>query len=108
MGDALPAGASLGGRELYRLDIDSRALSINELRLIAQAQAGDRLAFEELVRIHAEPLYAVVLRLCTSPHEAEEVTQEAFLRAWPAIGPFPSRPHLFTLLYPTHLHQPRP
>jgi RNA polymerase sigma-70 factor (ECF subfamily) len=99
MADAPPAGASLGGRELYRLDIDSRALSINERRLIAQAQAGDRLAFEELVRIHAERLYAVVLRLCTSPHEAEEVTQEAFLRAWRAIGRFDSRSQLFTWLY---------
>jgi RNA polymerase sigma-70 factor (ECF subfamily) len=79
--------------------IDSRALSIDEQRLIARARAGDRLAFEELVRIHADRLYAVVLRLCAGPHEAEEVTQEAFLRAWGAIGRFDGRSQLFTWLY---------
>jgi RNA polymerase sigma-70 factor, ECF subfamily len=99
MSGALPASASSGVRAPYRLEIDSRALSINERRLIAQAQAGDRVAFDELVRIHADRLHAVVLRLCASPHEAEEVTQEAFLRAWRAIGRFDGRSQLFTWLY---------
>jgi RNA polymerase sigma-70 factor (ECF subfamily) len=92
-------GASCIDAALYRLVIDSRALSIDEQRLIARAQAGDRSAFEELVRIHADRLYAVVLRLCESTHEAEEVTQEAFLRAWRAIGRFDGRSQLFTWLY---------
>jgi RNA polymerase sigma-70 factor (ECF subfamily) len=99
MSGVLPASASSGVGALYRLEIDSRALSINERRLIVQAQAGDRVAFEELVRIHADRLYAVVLRLCAGPHEAEEVTQEAFLRAWRAIGRFDGRSQLFTWLY---------
>jgi RNA polymerase sigma-70 factor (ECF subfamily) len=51
------------------------------------------------VRIHADRLYAVVLRLCASPSEAEEVTQEAFIRAWRAIARFDGRSQLFTWLY---------
>jgi RNA polymerase sigma-70 factor (ECF subfamily) len=97
-GNAVQAGASPGGAALYRLEIDDRALSISERRLVTQAQAGDRLAFEELVRIHADHLYAVVLRLCAGPHEAEEVTQEAFLRAWRAINGFDGRSQFFTWL----------
>ena len=89
----------LGPDGVYRLDIDSRALSINEQQLVAKAQAGDRLAFEELVRIHADRLYGVVLRLCATPHEAEEVTQETFIRAWRAIARFDGRSQLFTWLY---------
>jgi RNA polymerase sigma-70 factor (ECF subfamily) len=89
----------VSGHGLYRLHIDSRALSINERRLVARAQSGDRLAFEELVRIHTDRLYAVVLRLCPTPHEAEEVTQEAFIRAWRAIPRFDGRSQLFTWLY---------
>ena len=89
----------LGPGGVYRLDIESRALSINEQRLVAKAQAGDRLAFEELVRIHADRLYGVVLRLCATPHEAEEVTQETFIRAWRAIARFDGRSQLFTWLY---------
>jgi RNA polymerase sigma-70 factor (ECF subfamily) len=104
---ACSARASFADRALYRLVIDSRALSINEQRLIARAQAGDRLAFEELVRIHADRLYAVVLRLCAGPHEAEEVTQEAFLRAWRAIGRFDGRSQLFTWLYRIGVNEAR-
>ena len=51
------------------------------------------------MRIHADRLYAVVLRLCASSHEAEEVTQEAFLRAWRGISRFDGRSQLFTWLY---------
>jgi RNA polymerase sigma-70 factor (ECF subfamily) len=91
----------------YRPEIDSRALSINEHRLVARAQAGDRPAFEELVRIHADRLYAVVLRLCVGPHEAEEVTQEAFLRAWRSIGHFDGRSQLFTWLYRIGVNEAR-
>ena len=89
----------LGPEGVYRLEIDAPALSINEQRLVAKAQAGDRLAFEELVRIHADRLYVVVLRLCATPHEAEEVTQETFIRAWRAIARFDGRSQLFTWLY---------
>jgi RNA polymerase sigma-70 factor (ECF subfamily) len=84
---------------LYRLEIEPHALSIDEKRLVARAQSGDRAAFEELVRIYAERLHAVVLRLCANGHDAEEVTQEAFLRAWRAIDRFDGRSQFFTWLY---------
>jgi RNA polymerase sigma-70 factor (ECF subfamily) len=99
MSIGLTESASASGGAVYRLEIDSRALSIDERRLVGQAQAGDRFAFEELVRIHADRLYGVVLPLCAGPQEAEEVTQEAFLRAWRAIGRFDGRSQLFTWLY---------
>jgi RNA polymerase sigma-70 factor, ECF subfamily len=84
---------------LYLLEIEPHALSIDEERLIARAQSGDRAAFEELVRLYAERLHAVVLRLCANGHDAEEVTQEAFLRAWRAIDRFDGRSQFFTWLY---------
>ena len=67
--------------------------------LVARAQAGDRGAFEELVRRHAEGLYGVVSRLVWDRHEAEEVTQEAFLRAWRGIRGFKGDARFFTWLY---------
>jgi RNA polymerase sigma-70 factor (ECF subfamily) len=71
----------------------------DERQLVERAQAGDRLAFEELVRRHADRLYAVVLRFVAHADEAEEVTQEAFLRAWRSIGRFEFRSRFFTWLY---------
>jgi DNA-directed RNA polymerase specialized sigma24 family protein len=93
------AAAPAAGSSVYRLPIDSHALSIDEQRLVARAREGDRDAFEDLVRMHADRLFAVVLRLWASRHEAEEVTQEAFVRAWRGIGGFDGRSQFFTWLY---------
>jgi RNA polymerase sigma-70 factor (ECF subfamily) len=82
-----------------RVQLDRQPLALGEPRLVSRAREGDRSAFDALVRIHADRLYAVVLRLCASPHEAEEVTQEAFLRAWRAIECFDGRARFFTWLY---------
>jgi RNA polymerase sigma-70 factor (ECF subfamily) len=71
----------------------------DERQLVERSQAGDRLAFEELVRRHADRLYAVVLRFVADAGEAEEVTQEAFLRAWRGIDRFELRSRFFTWLY---------
>jgi RNA polymerase sigma-70 factor (ECF subfamily) len=71
----------------------------DETQLVERSQAGDRLAFEELVRRYADRLYAVVLRFVADADEAEEVTQETFLRAWRSIEKFELRSRFFTWLY---------
>ena len=68
-------------------------------QLVRAAQAGDHAAFEELVRRHADRLRAVVRRLVDSAHDADEVTQEAFLRAWRAIDRFEGGATFSTWLY---------
>jgi RNA polymerase sigma-70 factor, ECF subfamily len=70
-----------------------------EAVLVERAKAGDGDAFEELVRRHADRLYAVVLRFVADGEEAQEVTQEAFLRAWRGIARFEGRSRFFTWLY---------
>lgn len=66
---------------------------------MTRAQAGDREAFEELVRRHADGLYGAVRRFGLPSDAAEEVTQEAFLRAWRGIGAFKGRARFSTWLY---------
>jgi RNA polymerase sigma-70 factor (ECF subfamily) len=72
---------------------------LGEDQLVDRARAGDRLAFEELVRLHADRLHAVVLRFVADAEMAQEVTQEAFLRAWRGIDRFRGRSRFFTWLY---------
>jgi RNA polymerase sigma-70 factor (ECF subfamily) len=84
-----------------------RRVSDEDAALVAQAQAGDRAAFEELVHRHADGLYAVVARLVWDPHEAEEVTQEAFLRAWRGIRGFKGDARFFTWLYRIGVNEAR-
>jgi RNA polymerase sigma-70 factor, ECF subfamily len=79
----------------------------DERQLVERSQAGDRLAFEELVRRHADRLYAVVLRFVVDANEADEVTQEAFLRAWRSIGRFEFRSRFFTWLYRIAINEAR-
>ncbi len=67
--------------------------------LVDRARAGDQGAFESLVRRHADRLHTVVRRLVDDEHEAQEVTQETFLRAWRAIGRFKGDSQFFTWLY---------
>lgn len=67
--------------------------------LVARAQAGDREAFEELVRRYSDRLYGVVRRLGLPSDAAQEVTQEVFLRAWRSVGSFKGEARFFTWLY---------
>jgi RNA polymerase sigma-70 factor, ECF subfamily len=79
--------------------VSSPLTNRDEARLVERSKAGDRLAFEELVRRHADRLYGLVLRFVADADEAEEVTQEAFLRAWRSIEKFEHRSQFFTWLY---------
>ncbi len=70
-----------------------------EQALVARAKAGGRAAYEVLVRGNADRLYAVILRFSATEADAEEATQEAFLRAWRNIRRFRGDARFFTWLY---------
>jgi RNA polymerase sigma-70 factor (ECF subfamily) len=50
--------------------------------LVEAARQGDREAFGALVRLHQRRVYRLALQLLRSPAEAEDVTQETFVRAY--------------------------
>jgi RNA polymerase sigma-70 factor (ECF subfamily) len=92
-------GLGASRTEDVRLSPMRPVLEERESALLERARGGDRAAFEELVRRHADRLYAVILRFVADGEEAQEVTQEAFLRAWRGIGRFEGRSRFFTWLY---------
>lgn len=67
--------------------------------LVTALRAGDRAAFESLVRRHGDYLYRVALRVAGSEPEARDAVQEAFVSALRAIGDFDGRAALRTWLY---------
>ncbi|MCB4824091.1 sigma-70 family RNA polymerase sigma factor [Roseicella aerolata] len=68
--------------------------------LMRWSAAGDRAAFAVLVERHGERALRIALRVLGDPAEAEEVAQEALLRAWQAAGRFdPSRAQVTTWLH---------
>jgi len=60
----------------------------NESALIKAIQAGDRDAFERLVRLYDRGVLKLAMNLLRSPEDARDAYQEAFLRAYRNIGTF--------------------
>lgn len=56
--------------------------------LVTRAAGGDTAAFEQLYRDNVGRIYALCMRMTGNPAEAEELTQEAFIRAWEKLDTF--------------------
>jgi RNA polymerase sigma-70 factor (ECF subfamily) len=67
--------------------------------LVRRAQEGDEAAFETLYRQHVGRVYALCLRLTADRSMAEELTQDAFVRAWERLGSFRGRSAFGTWLH---------
>jgi RNA polymerase sigma-70 factor, ECF subfamily len=66
---------------------------------LERLRAGDAQAFEELVASHQHRVFGVALRMLGSAAEAEEIAQEAFLRAHRSLPDFRGDAKLSTWLY---------
>ncbi|MDX6620063.1 MAG: hypothetical protein QOK36_2449 [Gaiellales bacterium] len=75
------------------------AASRDESGLVAAARAGDERAFAELVDPYRRALEVHCYRMLGSLHDAEDVAQEAMLKAWRSLDRFERRSSLQTWLY---------
>jgi RNA polymerase sigma-70 factor (ECF subfamily) len=71
---------------------------IEEHKLIELAQEGDHEAFCSLARSYQRRVYALALHYTRDPHEAEDLSQEVWLKAFRAIGGFRSEAGFYTWL----------
>ena len=83
---------------LDRMDDAGPEPQVGEL-LVARARRRDPQAFEELYRRHHRRVYALALRLTRDRHRAEELTQDAFVRAWEALAGFRGESSFATWLH---------
>lgn len=67
--------------------------------LVEAAQRGDSQAFGSLMRRHQRRVYRLALQLVRRAAEAEDVTQETFVRAYGALDRFDGRSEPFTWIY---------
>lgn len=67
--------------------------------LVRRAKAGDGRAFGELVRRYRPRIFALCLHLTGSQSDADDVTQEVFLRAFHVLDSFEGRSQFFTWVY---------
>ena len=67
--------------------------------LIQRAQANDRAAFNEIVLRYKSKIYNYIHRMVQSASDAEDLTQETFVRAYLSIHSFQSKASLNTWLF---------
>lgn len=96
---AAQSGRAGGGR-LTQAQIDARAQQRSEDdELIREAQRGDRAAFDSLVRRYDQSVLRLALHMLGNEQDAQDVHQEAFLKAYRHLGNFRFECSFYTWLY---------
>jgi RNA polymerase sigma-70 factor (ECF subfamily) len=72
---------------------------LDESELISAAKAGDRGAFDELVRRTFVDTFTLARRLTGNEEDGRDVVQDAYLRAWRGIGKFRGDAQFSTWMY---------
>lgn len=67
--------------------------------LIAKARHGDKQAFSELVQRYEKKIFSMALSLLQNQQDAEDITQEVFVRAYFSLKSYRSESKFFTWLY---------
>ncbi len=73
--------------------------SDNDQQLVTRVQKGDKRAFDLLVLKYQHKIVSLVSRYVHDNHEAEDVAQESFIRAYRALRDFRSESAFYTWLY---------
>src|SRR5436305_14253491 len=66
---------------------------------ITRARGGDSDAFRLLVERHSQPIFRVAYRMTGNQHDADDVVQETFLRAYRTLDRFEERANFSTWLH---------
>ena len=72
---------------------------MSEEQLIRRAQQGDNSAFEQLLLAHQKKVYNLCLRMAANPDDALDLSQEAFIKAWRALGQYQFEASFSTWLF---------
>jgi RNA polymerase sigma-70 factor, ECF subfamily len=85
-----PSRGLMAGHSLGRID---------DTLLVREAQRGNRAAFEELVRQYDQAVLRLAIHLTGSEHEAQDIYQDAFLKAYKNVGNFRFECSFYTWIY---------
>ena len=103
----IPFGNGTGERRMFaKAENDttnavSRRLTLrmDDATAVAQARAGDSEAFRLLVERHSRALFKLAYRMTGNEHDAEDVVQDAFLKAYRNLDRFEERSQVSSWLY---------
>ena len=82
-----------------RMPAQQTAGRVDDTNLIRAAQQGNHRAFEELIRQYDQQVLRLALHLTGSPDDAQDIYQEAFLKAYKSVGNFRFECSFYTWIY---------
>src|SRR5512134_1082782 len=96
-----PSDESMKSRDTGDTDAEQpvEGAEQSDLELVRRAQRNERGAFDLLVLKYQHKVVKLVARLLRDPAEAEDVAQEAFVKAYRALGSFRGDSAFYTWLY---------
>src|SRR5437867_2259121 len=77
-------------------DENTRAIAESDAVAVERTLAGDRDAFRVIVERHSHNVFRLAYRMTGNRHDAEEVVQEALLRAYQKLGKFAAQTNFGT------------
>jgi RNA polymerase sigma-70 factor (ECF subfamily) len=84
---------------MNRMSTSVEAIRESDALAVERTLAGDRDAFRLLVERHSRNVFRLAYRMTGNQHDAEEVVQEAFLRAYQKLRQFEERANFGTWVY---------
>ncbi len=85
----IPEGAaSLGGQKARSMPAEMRPLEVDWSLCVRRCMDGDSGAWAELVRAHHRRVYGLCYRFTGSPTDAEDLTQDVFLKIYSNLSSF--------------------
>jgi RNA polymerase sigma-70 factor (ECF subfamily) len=80
-------------------DLPPVALPDDDLVLVRRAQLEDMAAYDELIRRYQERVYATVYHMTSNHEDANDLTQESFIKAYRALRTFKGDSSFYTWVY---------
>ena len=80
-------------------EVPPMSVAAADLSLVRRVQAGERAAYDLLVLKYQHKVVKLVMRYVRNPADAEDVAQEAFVKAYRALPQFRGDSAFYTWLY---------
>jgi RNA polymerase sigma factor (sigma-70 family) len=71
----------------------------SDLELVRRAQSGDTSAYDQLIRRYQERIYATLYNMTSNHEDANDLTQETFIKAYHVLGGFKGDAGFYTWIY---------
>lgn len=79
--------------------LENKLRAAEDLAFVNRAKEGDAAAYDELIRRYQQRIYATVYHMTSNHEDANDITQEAFIKAYRALKTFKGDSSFYTWIY---------